>query len=285
MARLSNFTRAAAELHVSQSALTVQIKQLEDELGVVLFDRNKRRVALTQSGKELLGPLETILVDAEAVITRTRDLKGVRRGLVTVAVLPSIGSQFLPGAIRRFSKLFPGVSVRIVDVVAERVVEAVANEEVDFGIGTLVRRDKRLTTEPLFTDRLCAYVPKDHLLTRKGAVTLRELAAHPLLLTGKDSSVREILDEALHREGIVVSPAYEANYMSTVIGMVNSGLGIAVLPEAAVELGTSTQIRRLPISKPALTREIMIVRKKGRSLSPAAGRMLDTLKEAVAQQA
>jgi LysR family transcriptional regulator, carnitine catabolism transcriptional activator len=226
----------------------------------------------------LLAPLERILVDAEAVVTRTRDLTGVRRGLVTIAVLPSIGAQFVPAAVRRFTKLFPGVNVRIIDVVAEKVVDAVVREEVDFGIGTVVRSDKQLSAEPLFTDRLCAFIPKDHLLTRRNTLTLRELAVHPLLVTGKDSSVREILEDALEHEGLLVTPAYEANYMSTVIGMVNAGLGIAVLPEG-VEYGLNWQIRRLPISKPILNREIMIVRKKGRSLSPAAARMLQAIKE------
>ena len=100
--------------------------------GSSFSDRSKRCVALTQSGRELLAPLELVLVDAEAVVTRTRDMKGVRRGLVTIAVLPSIAAEFLPNAIRQFSKLFPGIVVRIVDVVAEKVLEAVGKEEADF---------------------------------------------------------------------------------------------------------------------------------------------------------
>src|SRR5258708_11296623 len=90
VARLNNFTRAAGELHVSQSALTVQIRQLEDALGVMLFDRSKRRGALTQAGKEVLAPLDRIVVDTEAVISPTRAMAGQHRGIVSLTVLPSI---------------------------------------------------------------------------------------------------------------------------------------------------------------------------------------------------
>jgi DNA-binding transcriptional LysR family regulator len=284
VARLSNFTRAAAEVHISQSALTVQIRKLEDELGVALFDRTKRRVTLTEPGRELLAPLERVLVDAEATISRTRDLIGVRRGLVTIAALPSIAARFLAEAIREFSRLHPGVTIRVLDVVSERVIEAVTKEEVDFGIGTLIRQSKGLVTELLFRDRLCALVPRNRSIARGPGITLRELAKQPLLVTGRDSSVREILEDALKKEGLVMSPAYEANYMSTIIGMVNSGLGIGVLPEAATGSGIGPQTCRIAISKPPLTREIVIVQKRGRSLSPAASKMVDVIKEVAAQK-
>jgi LysR family transcriptional regulator, carnitine catabolism transcriptional activator len=211
----------------------VQIRKLEGELGVMLFDRTRRHVALTPQGRELIAPLERILVDAEAAISQTRELIGVRRGLVTIAALPSIAAQYMPAAVGKFPRLYPGVTVRILDVVADRVVESVSRETADFGIGTVVRHVKGLDTELLFSDRLCAFVPKNHEIARKSGVTLRELATHPLVVTGRDSGVREILEDALKRERLAISAAYEANYMSTVIGMVNSGLGIGVLPEVA----------------------------------------------------
>jgi LysR family carnitine catabolism transcriptional activator len=284
VARLNNFTRAAAELNVSQSALTVQIRKLEDELGVVLFDRTRRHVALTQSGKELIAPLERILVDAEAAVSQTRDLMGVRRGLVTMAVLPSIAARYMPLVVQRFSTLYPGVTARVLDVVADRVVEAVSKEEADFGIGTVVRQDRSLATESLFRDRLCAFVPKNHPMAKRSGVTLRELATQRLLVTGKDSSVRGILENALKEEDLVISPAYEANYMSTIIGLVNSGLGIGILPEVAFDSGIGKQIHRVEISEPVLIREIVIIRKKGRSLSPAAGKMVEVINELIARR-
>ncbi len=281
-ARLSNFTRAASELHVSQSALTVQIRQLEDALGVMLFDRSKRRVALTQAGKEVLAPLERIVIDTEAVISHTRDLAGLRRGFVSVAVLPSLSAGLLPTVLREFTKTHPAIPVQVKDMVAERVIEAVKKEEVDFGIGTRMRLDRELRTTPLFTDRLCAFVPKSHLLVRRSRITLRELIEHPLVLTSKGSSVREILEVALRKEKLSVLPAFEVNYMSTVIGLVKAGLGIAILPAIAENIQASAGITRVEITNPALNRTVEIIEKKGRSPSHAASSMLAALKRAAA---
>lgn len=280
-ARIGNFTRAAAELHISQSAFTVQIRQLEDALGVTLFDRSKRRVALTAAGHDVLVPLERILVEAEAVVVQTRQLTGLRRGMVRIAALPSIAAQLLPVAIQEFRERFPGISVQIVDVVAESVVDSVRREEVDFGVGTRTRMDGEITGCPLLQDRLCAFVPSGHLLARRTSVNLRDLVPHPLILTARDSSVREILDRALRREKLLLSPAFEVNYMSTAIGLATAGLGIAVLPEAAAQAEHTGDLRRLSISRPSLSRRVEIIRRKDRSLSSAAGKMIEILKQSV----
>ena len=280
IARLNNFTRAASELHVSQSALTVQIRQLEDALGVMLFDRSKRRVALTQAGKEVLAPLERIVIDTEAVISHTRDMAGLRRGFVSVAVLPSLSAGLLPAVLQEFTKEHPAIPVQVKDMVAERVIEAVKKEEVDFGVGTRMKRDPELKTTPLFTDRLSAFVPKSHPLVRRSRITLRELTEHPLVLTSKGSSVREILEAALRKEKLSVLPAFEVNYMSTVIGLVKAGLGIAILPAVAENIQASAGITRVEIINPALNRTVEIIEKKGRSPSHAASSMLAALKRA-----
>lgn len=278
VARLNNFTRAASELHVSQSALTVQIRQLEDALGVMLFDRSKRRVALTQAGKEVLAPLERIVIDTESVISHTRDMAGLRRGFVSIAVLPSISAGLLPAVLQEFTRKHPAIPAQIRDLVAERVIEAVKKEEVDFGVGTRLRLDRDLKMTPLFTDRLSAFGPKSHPLMRRSRITLRELIQHPLVLTNEGTSVRDILEAALKKEKLSVVPAFEVNYMSTVIGLVRAGLGIAVLPAVAESIEVSGDIARVEITNPVLNRNVEIIEKKGRSPSHAASSMLAVLK-------
>jgi LysR family transcriptional regulator, carnitine catabolism transcriptional activator len=280
-ARIGNFTRAAADLHISQSAFTVQIRQLEDALGVTLFDRSKRRVALTAAGRDVLVPLERILVDAEAVVVQTRQLTGLRRGIVRIAALPSLAAELLPLTIHEFRQRYPGIMVEIRDVVAESVVESVRREDVDFGVGTRMRMDREITGSPLLEDRLCAFAPLGHLLARRDSVNLRDLVQHPLILTARDSSVRDILDRALRSEKLLLLPAFEVNYMSTAIGLVRAGLGIAVLPEAAVGAEKVREVRRLLISRPSLSRRIEIIRRKDRSLSSAAGKMIEILRQRI----
>lgn len=277
VARLRNFTRAATELHVSQSALTVQIKQLEDALGVVLFDRSRRGVSLTPAGNDVLLPLERILIDTEAIISHTRDLAGLRRGMISIAALPSVAAGLLPTALQEFTKQHPGIVVQIMDLVSEKVIEAVKRDQVDFAIGIRVRPDRELKATPLLTDRLAAFVPASHLLVRQNSVTLRELLKYPLILTRKDSSVREVLDHALKKEKLPMVPAFETSYMSTALGMVTAGLGIAVLPESAASLFSSNGISCIQVSKPVLSRRIELIQKADRCLAPAALAMVHIL--------
>ena len=278
VARCSHFTRAAAELHVSQPALTVQIRQLESALGVRLFDRNNRNVALTQVGRGLVAPFERVLLDIRSIVDGAHDAASHRRGIVTVACLPSIAAGLLPRAIAQLSKRHHGITVRVRDGVAARVVELVKSGEADFGISSCGRVDRDLAEQPLFADRLVAFVREDHRLAGRRYVTLRELSAHPLILTGKDSSVRELLDRTLERERLGVRVSQEATYMTTALGMAAAGLGIAILPDAAITSAPTT-VRRVLIRQPVLTRQIGIITKAGRSLAPAAQKLVEILTE------
>ena len=276
VARCGNFTRAAAELHVSQPALTVQIRQLESALGVRLFDRNNRTVGLTPPGRELVAPCEQVLLDVRSIVEHAHEFASHRRGVVTVACLPSIASELLPRAIADLATRHQGIAVRVRDVVAARVLELVKSGEVDFGLGSCGRVDRELSEQPLFADRLAAFVPNDHPLADKRHVTLREVVIYPLILTGRDSSVRELIERALEKERLSIHVAQESTYMTTALGMVAAGLGVAILPHAATASAPSA-IRRVSIRTPALTRRIGIITKSGRSLQPAAQRLVEAL--------
>ena len=276
-ARIGNFTRAAAEMHISQSAFTVQIRQLEEALGVRLFDRSKRRVVLTAAGRELLGPLEQLILEVESIVSSTRELSGLRRGVVRVAVLPSVAACFLPEALRRFTQEHPGIVVQVKDIVGEQVLDAVRKDEVDFGIGTRIRADREVQIRPLLVDRLSAFVPKEHALAKRRSVTLNEVAQSPLIVTGKESSAREILERSVKRDKLPLNIAWETNYMTTALGLVRAGLGVAILPDSAVILENTAQIRRVVIARPALLRRIEIIQRKDRTLSPAAMKLVEIL--------
>lgn len=276
LARARSFTRAAAELHMSQPTLTVQIQQLEASVGVKLFDRNKRHVDLTQEGRELLVPLERILIDVEAIATSTQELLEYRRGLVTVAALPSMTEVLLPRAIKKLSESYPGITVRVHDGVAATVAALVKSGQADFGISSQTSGDRELTSQILLVDRLCAVVVPAHPLARKRSVSVRDLAVHPLIVMRKDSSNRQVVDRAFDREGLVPIVAYETTYASSVTGMASAGLGVGILPES---MAGTRGLRRLPIRNEALKRRIGIVTRPGRSLSPTADRLKQVLEQ------
>jgi LysR family carnitine catabolism transcriptional activator len=281
VARQGHFTRAAAALHVSQPALTVQVRQLEEALGLKLFDRNNRHVRLTQAGRDLVAPFERLTLDLASIVKHAHDLAAVRRGVVVVAALPSVAAGALPRAIGALSARHPAIHVRVRDEIAGRVLELVRAGEVDFGIGTLVRPDPEVTHEPMFTDRLCAFARIDHPLARRRSIRLRELGPHPLIVTGQDTSVRQIIERTLEQERLPIRIAQEATYMTTAIGMVQAGLGIAILPESALMPGAGQGVRMLPIREPDLTRHVGLLRRNERSLSPAAQRLLEVMRDQV----
>jgi LysR family transcriptional regulator, carnitine catabolism transcriptional activator len=278
VARLGSFTRAAHLLHLSQPALTKQLRQLEETLGVRLLDRNTRAVGLTRIGKELAPVIDQLLREIGAVVTNTKELAEKSRGVIRIASLPSISSMMLPKAIARFKKLYPGISVILKDVLAQRLGTMVKAEEVDFGIGCLNGGDTELQFSLLLTDRIVLVCPPEFMPARKKAIQVDELIGLPLILMDKESSVRRLVDQAFESVGKFITPAFEATYMSTAAGMVKAGLGVALLPSSASETGELTGLRSLPIKHPALTREIGVIQKAGRSLSPAAESFLKSLK-------
>jgi DNA-binding transcriptional LysR family regulator len=285
VARLGSFTKAARLLHLSQPALTKQVRQLEETLGVRLFDRNTRTVEATRIGRELAPVIAQLLQEIEAVVINTKELAAQSRGVIRIASLPSISSTILPTAIARFKGLFPGISVVLKDVIAQRLVSMVKAEEVDFGIGSLNAADPEVRFSLLLTDRMIVVFPQGSALEQKKVIGLRDLAGLPLALMDPGSSVRKLVDQAFESIGEIVRPAFEATYMSTALGIVRAGLGVTILPSSAFEIGELTGLRSRPIKSSALTRKIGVIEKKGRSLSPAAESFLKTLKTACADNA
>jgi LysR family transcriptional regulator, carnitine catabolism transcriptional activator len=279
VARHSNFTKAAQDLHVSQSALTVQIQQLEEAIGIRLFDRTNRRVVLTGAGRSLIGPLQRILIDTENIVSQTRDISNLRRGTMSLAVLPSVAAGILSEVLRQFTAGYPGIVVHIHDVVADKVVELVKKEEVDFGIGTTRHSDRELIAVELFRNRLFAFLPLKHPLSSRASLSLNQLAKYPLVLTGKDSGVRAIVEDALQRKSLHGKYAYEVNYMPTLLSLVRAGFGVGILPEHADAMGAFPDLVRIPIGKPQLTRQIQIITRKGRNPSPSVQKMLEILRK------
>jgi len=274
---LCSFTRAARLLNVSQPALTVQIRQLEETLTVRLLDRNTRSVRLTRVGAELAPVFERLLSEIDSVVASAKELSTRSKGLVRIAALPSIAATLLPRVLVAFRRQYPGVSVVVRDTIEQQVVSMVRAEEVDLGIGSPDDAEPDLEFTLLFKDHMSLVMSAGTPLLRKKLIGLKDLAACPLILLSPESSVRHLLNRALDSLGMEVKPDYEVTLMSTVAGMVRAGLGVAILPSVALEMGELTGLRSRPLREPMLTREIGVLRKSGRTLSPAAESFLRSL--------
>ncbi|KAG0164258.1 hypothetical protein DFQ28_010405 [Apophysomyces sp. BC1034] len=265
VARTGNFTRAAVCLHLSQPALTVQIRRLEEIIGARLFDRNSRSVTLTQAGRELLPLLQHSLDDMERVLRDARALSE-RSNIVRLACLPTFAASALPHLILAFGERMPLAGFHIRDVVASTVTELVRNEAVDIGLTGGDVCDALLEVLYTGSDQLVAVCPKTHALAHKRHITIDELTRSPLVLTAPGTSVRSIIDTALEAADCTPDIACEPTYMMTAIAMVRGGLGVTILPATARELRAEPTLVAKPIDDPAFVRPIALVRKRGRTL-------------------
>ncbi len=258
----------------------MQIKQLEEGLGVRLLDRNTRSVRLTRIGEDLAPVIDRLLHELESVVASAQALSTKSVGLVTVAALPSVSASLLPGVVAAFSRQYPGISFRVRDTVAKRIVALTKNGDVDFGIGWIDDADSEMRFEALFTDWMSVVFPADSKLERKKTIDLKDLTSYSLILTDRESSVRNLVDRAFSSIGESVVPTQEVTYMATAIGMVKAGLGVSILPSSALELEDLRRLKARPINHAQLHRTVGVLRQANRSLSPAAESFLETLRQA-----
>jgi len=277
VARVKSFTGAASVLNVTQPALTMQIQRLEEALGVTLFDRDTRSVELTRVARDLIPAFERTLQDFDAAIDSARDIATQKRGIVRLAVLPSVAAGVLPDAILGFHDKRPNVIFDLRDVIAGQVLNLVQSEQVDFGVmgGTVKAPDVETVFEA--QDHLHVVYPKEHPIARMKIVTPVALAEFPLILMQRDTSVRAIVDAGFHSAGLMPKAMCEAIYMMTAVGMVRAGLGLTILPGSAREIKAEPGLLSKPIDDPSFTRPVSIVKRTGRTLPPLSEAFLEHL--------
>ena len=277
LAREGAFTRAAARLNISQPALTVQIRNLETSLGVKLFDRDPRGVALTRIGADLAPELRRLLAEIDGAMDEALSVARGARGTIRVAALPSFAARHLPLAIARFRRRRPAINFVIRDAVANKVVAAVRGEAADLGITAGVELTDDVEVLHEVEDRLCVVFPSSHPLSRKRRVQIADLSEYPLVLMEPETSVRAIVDAAFISSGRNIRPAAEATYMMTAVGLVRAGLGITILPASAKEIEAEPGLRARPIDDERFTRRISLVKRTNRTLTPATEEFLADL--------
>jgi DNA-binding transcriptional LysR family regulator len=270
VADLGAFHEAAEQLNLSQPALSRRVQKLEGALGVALFERTTRRVALTAVGRDFLPKARRLLDEFDASLLSVREIAERRSGQVNIACVPTAAYYFLPEVIKAFNAEYPQIRIRIVDEGANAVLQSVINGEVDLGINLLGGQEPEIDFEPLLQDPFVLACRKDHPLAARQEVEWRDLAAHRFITVGRLSGNRLVLDLGL--PGAAWRPRwfYEVQHLSTSLGLVEAGLGIAALPRMAVPTGSHPLIVSRPLVNPVLTRTMGVIRRHGGTLSPAA---------------
>ena len=277
VASTNSFTRAAEVLALSQPALTNRIRQFEEALGLRLFDRNTRSVELTHVGRELLPIFLRTITEFEGAVVNARDFVSKAKGLVRLACLPSCAATLLPDLIARFQLEHPNVTFEVEDALNSAIATLVREDRVDFGIGMADQNDGDLEQIKLFDDAMMLVHPEGHPVAEAPTISVETLAAYPLILMNRGSSVRDLVDGAFIAAGRTATPACQVRYMTTAVALVRAGLGLAILPSTAVEIRSQANVRARPIQDPAFTRTIVLMRRRQSPVRPVVQTFIDSV--------
>jgi DNA-binding transcriptional LysR family regulator len=268
VARHSHVTRAAAELHIAQPALSKQISQLEHELGVALFDRVGRNVRLTEAGEALLPHARAVMAQVEAARAEMAERIGLRRGRAIVGSPPTVGSQLLPAVLSAFNKRYPGIELRLHEAGVQTLLDLLETGLTDVAVVTLPVEDEQLTVVPLFTEEMVVAVWKGHALANSEQVELRQLQQEPWVLSPENYELREATLSACATAGFTPRVVLDGGETDTLLRFVAAGVGVALVPRLAVN-GTQ-ELATLRVSDQRLSRTLGIVWRGDRVASPAA---------------
>ncbi|WP_308773610.1 LysR substrate-binding domain-containing protein [uncultured Bacteroides sp.] len=231
---LQNFSEAARALFISQSTLSQQIKQLEDELDVLLFDRIGKRVVPTEAGLAFLPYAAKALYDAEDGKQIIRDLKGIETGVLHIGVTYSM-SPLLITALGMFTKTYPKVKVDVCFATSEELLERLEANHLDFVLSFKPEgTSEGFETLSLFSSRLRFVVHRSHPLAGLSSITLKRLAETPLVLPGKGFVTRKKVDELCRTYRLDLTVGVEMNDVHTIIHTLRAGYWATILTQAAV---------------------------------------------------
>lgn len=279
VAELSSFRKAADALHVSQPAFSRRIEKLEEALGVKLLERTTRKVSLTAVGRDFDRKVQQLLDDLDNTLLGIRGVAGTRMGEVTIACVPSTVYYYLSQVVSRYHERYPKIRVKVFDAGANEVLAAVARSEADFGLNFIGGQEPDIEFKPLLEERFVAACRRDHPLAKKRKVGWAELAEHDFISVSKSSGNRLLIDQAL--AGVPGRPQaiYEAQHVTTMLGLVEAGLGVAAVPSLAMPGADHPLLVSVPLVDPVVTRKVGLIRRKGRPLSPAAQQLYDFFAE------
>ncbi|OYT86830.1 MAG: LysR family transcriptional regulator [Burkholderiales bacterium PBB6] len=275
VAELSSFRKAAESVHLSQPAFSRRIDKLEQALGVRLLERTTRRVTLTTVGRDFERKVRELLDDLDTTLLSIRGVAATRMGEVTVACVPSTVYYYLSQVISRYHEMSPKVRVRVYDAGANEVLAAVARGEADFGVNFMGSQEGELEFKPLAEERFVAACRRDHPIAGMRRVTWAQLADYDFISVNRASGNRLLLDQAL--AGVPGRPQsiYETQHVTTMLGLVEAGLGVAAVPSMAMPGPDHPLLVSVPLVDPVVTRRVGLIRRRGRPLSPTAQQLYD----------
>ena len=279
VAEYHNFAAAATNLGISQPTLTRTVRKAEDMLGVTLFTRTTRRVALTAAGREFMPMAERLLSDLGLGIRNIRELADVERGQVVIASLMTIAHGILPTVIRQFAEQYPSVAVELREGVQTRVLEEVRGGSADFGLGDSADVGGHLELEALGKHGFRIALPNGHRLLRRKSVSLSDLTEERLVSMPTEAAARRTLDVAALAAGVILNSHFTVGQFTTAFQLVAEGLGAAIVPATYFNGGHPDKVSSRPLKAPGAVQHLSVISRRDRVVTPAAAAFLSILRD------
>ncbi len=269
VAELGSFTKAAERLKLAQPALSQNVRDLETELGLRLFDRTTRKVELTLGGREFQDAALQVVKDLKHAVSNAHATSKRQRGRLLIATPPLLASAILPQAIVEFRALFPNITVEIVDVPTHEIVEQVRSGQADCGLGTFMPNEVGIERMTLAKDNLMLFCARDSECAGIPRFSWADLSGRPLIALTRESGIRRLVGVGYEEADILMDPAFEVSQIATAMAFVEADLGLSVLPAYAISQIRDRKIVVRPLENPTLGRDISIIHATGRSASPS----------------
>lgn len=282
VAEHGSFKRAAEESLRSPSAVSAQVKELEAQLGIELFERTTRRVSLTAQGAELLDYARKAFLELGVGLANVQEAARCKSQRVRFACIPAIFHTALSPALREFESQHPDVLTTAVELVSEPLVAAVVNGEVAFGIGAKIPSSE-CDFETLFRDEVCAVVSKSDKSLPKSKIAVSDLIAHPILLPRPATLALTVFEREARRQRKILNFRHHFNQAHTVVSMAAAGHGIGIVSGSLIKSMDRPDIRLLRITDPAIVREVSVVLRRGTPLSNPARTLLAEFRKTLAK--
>jgi DNA-binding transcriptional LysR family regulator len=270
VARHLNYTRAANELHLSQPAVSMQVKQLEDSVGLPLFEHAGKKIQLTEAGKEMYQYVRTIFQTFEEMVEVIDAMKGLDTGHLNIAVASTV-NYFAPRLMAEFSRSYPGIDLRLDVTNRERLMGLLKNNEIDIVLMGLPPEDIELEFEPFMENPLVVIAPPGHPLEKERHIPAKRLGEEIFIMREEGSGTRLAMERYFAEQSIPLSTGMQMTRNEAIKQAVRAGMGLGVVSSHTIELEVETgRLVILDVEGFPIKRHWYMVYRKGKRLSPPA---------------
>ncbi|WP_227871968.1 LysR family transcriptional regulator [Paenibacillus albus] len=270
-----HFTRASVKLGITQPSLSHQIKVLEDEIGVPLFDRIGKKIAITEAGMILYRQSKLAFGNLASAKEQIGELQQIERGTLSIGALPGELNQLVSSLLLEFHREYPKVRIKIFGV--EDVADLVLNNQLDLAVTILPIENERLHTIPLYEEKFYFVATSEHPYAGRSSIDFEEIMNVPIVMFPETHRCRQLVDMTCSRAGFTFQPLIETTTIDSLFGLVRSGAGGTVLSKTLFEMYNFEDLHPIPIQNPTLCREVGIVYHRDKYMGKASRGFIDLL--------